>query len=407
MRLRRCASLMFEPREAVTLDLRALLAGHAEMASQISWVALAAHLDQPLPVDAEERQLLGELSAHRWSEPPADASPAMLARLVEQGLLLTDPPSEVGHQLRDEALRRSQWWPLAALAHRHARWQAVDSVEDMRRQGLDTAAGLRQRLGPPPPVVQPMQGDYQPLPRSEEAAFDALLARRTTCRNFDPQRALPLPLLAQVLQRTLMAHAVQKVERDTEFLKKNVPSGGGLHPTEGFLLVQNVEGLAPGLYHYHPVQHAVLPLPSPPPQALPALARRMLSGQAWFADAPALLVEVPQPRQGAPCGDAGCRSHLAAAVPVRDRARPGRLRHRSHQRCRCRSCLRLRWHRPERDGHLRPGLAQCHTGHGRIRSRWSGDGGRRPLSDRRPGVHAASKSTSTAPSLTWSPALAR
>lgn len=294
MRLRRCASLMFEPREAVTLDLRAMLAGHAEMDSQISWVALAAHLDQPLPVDAEERQLLGELSAHRWSEPPADASPAMLARLVEQGLLLTDPPSEVGHQLRDEALRRSQWWPLAALAHRHARWQAVDSVEDMRRQGLDTAAGLRQRLGPPPPVVQPMQGDYQPLPRSEEAAFDALLARRTTCRNFDPQRALPLPLLAQVLQRTLMAHAVQKVERDTEFLKKNVPSGGGLHPTEGFLLVQNVEGLAPGLYHYHPVQHAVLPLPSPPSQALPALARRMLSGQAWFADAPALLVLAPR-----------------------------------------------------------------------------------------------------------------
>ena len=245
-------------------------------------------------MDAEERQLLGGLSAHRWSEPPADACPAMLARLVEQGLLLTDPPSEVGHQMRDEALRRSQWWPLAALAHRHARWQAVDSVEDMRRQGLDTAAGLRQRLGPPPPVVQPMQGDYQPLPRSEEAAFDALLARRTTCRNFDPQRALPLPLLAQVLQRTLMAHAVQKVERDTEFLKKNVPSGGGLHPTEGFLLVQNVEGLAPGLYHYHPVQHAVLPLPSPPPQALPAMARRMLSGQAWFADAPALLVLAPR-----------------------------------------------------------------------------------------------------------------
>lgn len=294
MRLRRCASLMFEPRESVTLDLRAMLAGQAEMDSQISWVALAAHLDQPLPVDAEERQLLGELSAHRWSEPPAGTSPAMLARLVEQGLVLTDPPDEVGHQMRDEALRRSQWWPLAALAHRHARWQAVDSVEDMRRQGLDTAAGLRQRLGPPPPVVQALQGDYQPLPRSEEAAFDALLAQRTTCRNFDPQRALPLPLLAQVLQRTLMAHAVQKVERDTEFLKKNVPSGGGLHPTEGFLLVQNVEGLAPGLYHYHPVQHAVLPLPSPPPDALPALARRMLSGQEWFADAPALLVLAPR-----------------------------------------------------------------------------------------------------------------
>ncbi len=145
MRLRRCASLMFEPREAITLDLRAMLAGHAEMDSQISWVALAAHLDQPLPVDAEERQLLGELSAHRWCEPPADACPAMLA-LVVAGPAVDRPTERGGAQLRDEALRRSQWWPLAALA-RHARWQAVDSVEDMRRQGLDTAAGLRQRLG--------------------------------------------------------------------------------------------------------------------------------------------------------------------------------------------------------------------------------------------------------------------
>lgn len=294
MRLRRCASLMFEPRETVSLDLRAVLAGQAELDCQISWVALAAHLDQPLEVDGDERQLLGQLSAHRWSEPPADAAPAMLARLVEHGLLVTDPPSEPGHQLRDEALRRSHWWPLAALAHRHGRWHAVDSADDMRRQGLDTAAGLRQRLGPPPPAVQALQGDYQALPRSADDAFDALLSRRTTCRNFDRERALPLPLLAQVLQRTLMAQAVQVVERDTEFLKKNVPSGGGLHPTEGYLLVQNVQGLAPGLYHYHPVQHALLPLPSPPAGELAALARRLLSGQDWFADAPALLVLAPR-----------------------------------------------------------------------------------------------------------------
>ena len=336
----------------------------------------------------------------------------MLARLVEQGLLLTDPPSEVGHQMRDEALRRSQWWPLAALAHRHARWQAVDSVDDMRRQGLDTAAGLRQRLGPPP-VVQPMQGDYQPLPRRRRRSTPCWRAARPAATS--TRSALPLPLLAQVLQRTLMAHAVQKVERDTEFLKKNVPSGGGLHPTEGFLLVQNVEGLAPGLYHYHPVQHAVLLLPSPPPQALPAMARRMLSGQAWFADAPALLVLAPRYDRCFWKYRNHAKAHRAVTLDVghisqllylcATEARAGSVRDSGDQRCRCRSCLRLRWHRPERDGHLWPGVAQRHAGHGEFDPAGrvvAGDGPRRPPPAIRP-----PRNPPTAPSPTWSPALAR
>lgn len=77
------------------------------------------------------------------------------------------------------------------------------------------------------------------------------------------------------------------------FLKKNAPSGGGLHATEAYLLARDVEGLAPGLYHYHPVDHALEPLPALG-EPLHALSQRMLAGQHWFADAPAQVVLAPR-----------------------------------------------------------------------------------------------------------------
>lgn len=39
------------------------------------------------------------------------------------------------------------------------------------------------------------------------------------------------------------------------------PSGGARHALECYLRIDRVEGLAPGLYHYLPQQHALEPLP--------------------------------------------------------------------------------------------------------------------------------------------------
>jgi putative peptide maturation dehydrogenase len=295
MRVRRCTHLLLEPRERVSFGLAAILRGKAEVDSEVAWVALAAHLDRAVAVDTAECALLGAFSAQRWQEPSEAqcASPAVL-RLLELGLLLGDQPEHARHLARDQAMRDAHWWPLAAVAHRHSRWQGVDSVGDMHARGLVTANDLRRNFGMPPPAVQPHDGSYATLPRQADDAFDALLGRRATCRNFDRDRPLPLPLLARLLQRTVMAQATVEAAPDTVFLKKHVPSGGGLHPVETYLLVQSVEGLAPGLYHYHPIEHALLALPSPPASELARLACTMLSGQEWFADAPAMIVLAPR-----------------------------------------------------------------------------------------------------------------
>lgn len=297
MRIRRCAVLFFEPREQVGFDLGSLLGGGTGLQRELHWLALAAHLDAEIQVDGAERELLGELSPGLWVDStslPARFAP-LLPSLLEHGLILAEDALYPEHRERDETLRAGHWWPAAAMMHRLARWQGLDSVSIMQANEMSTATELRRKLGPPPAhAVQHGDGsDRVALPRIDGNAFDAMLARRATCRNFDGERPLSMALCAHMLQRVFAAQAQVRVDHDTVFLKKHTPSGGGLHPTEAYLIVQRVDGIAPGLYHYHAVDHALEPLPAPD-EPLETFARRALAGQHWFSNAPVLAVLAPR-----------------------------------------------------------------------------------------------------------------
>lgn len=301
MQVRRCAVLYLEPREDVAFDLDSLLAGGDGLTRTQRWLALAPHLAEEVEVDAHERELLGLLSPQQWIaartlEPTW--RPA-LRRLLKAGLVIGSTRAHAAHRARDEALRGVYWHPLAATLHAFTRWRDADAVQAMRDSGTETAAQLREKLGTPPPEAA-CRGDGNgalPLPRVPGSDFDGLLMRRVTCRNFDPARPLPLALFAQLLQRVFAAQTAVRVSDDTVFLKKNVPSGGGLHPVECYLIVQHVEGLAPGLYHYHAVEHALAPLPLPAGSEGSTLREFVLEAvarQDWFADAHALAVLAPR-----------------------------------------------------------------------------------------------------------------
>lgn len=299
MRIRRCAIVYLEPREDTRFDLGSLLSGGAGIRRDLRWLALAPHLDAEVEVDAAQRELLGRIGPGGWT----DAAPWLaehaqtLAGLLDCGLLLSEDGdgARAAHRAADEALRGAHWWPPAALAHRLGRWQGLDSAAAMDAAELSTAAGLRRQLGAPPPhaIERAPAGERLPLPRLADGEFERLLARRATCRNFDAARALPFELFARMLQRVFAAQAQVRISDDTVFLKKHTPSGGGLHATEAYLIVRNVDGVAPGLYHYHPLDHALEPLP-PPPLPLAEFAAQALAGQYWFADAHALAVLAPR-----------------------------------------------------------------------------------------------------------------
>lgn len=297
MRIRRCAVLYLEPREEISFDLDLLLAGGDGLRRDRRWVALAPHRGEEVEVEAAERELLGALGPSQWVDARTLAAhpPAALKRLLHEGLLIADGKRNAAHRERDEALRSTYWHPLAATLHAFTRWHQVDAVQSMKDSGTETARELRQVLGAPPVEAARRIAPAQclPLPRAAPTAFDRLLARRATCRNFDASRPLPHALFAQLLERVFSAQAEVRVSDDTVFLKKTSPSGGGLHPMEAYLIVQHVAGVAPGLYHYQAGEHALEPLPAPA-QPLREFVMDMVAQQHWFADAHVLVLLSPR-----------------------------------------------------------------------------------------------------------------
>ena len=163
-------------------------------------------------------------------------------------------------------------------------------------------------------------GAHVPLPRIEPDAFDALLDARVTCRNFDPRAEVPLATFSQLMARVFGARGIGRPAPGFEVFKRTSPSGGALHPTECWLVLQRVEGVAPGLYRYRIDRHALEPVapriaaPQPGDTAtrplaaaaprpwtgdeLRAFARIVVAGQDFFADAPVLCILAPRFRRG-------------------------------------------------------------------------------------------------------------
>jgi putative peptide maturation dehydrogenase len=302
MRLRRCALLWLEPREEASFELAEVLAGGTGVRARMHWFAHAAHLPAPVGVEAVAVALLGEVSAHDW----VDVAPlchahgeALVGDLLRAGLLIGSGSDDARHREADERARRTWWHPAAALAHASSRWDGQDAVRELREAGMANARQVRAQRAPPPPAF-PARGDaigIVPLARAPRSGFDDLLDARSTCRNFDASRAMPLEALATILERGLAARGTMQAAEGLELARKTSPSGGALHPTDAYVLVQHVEGLPAGLYHYLADRHALERLPwkgDGEGHALAQLASDAVAGQYWFADAHALVVLAPR-----------------------------------------------------------------------------------------------------------------
>lgn len=148
----------------------------------------------------------------------------------------------------------------------------------------DFVSDQQLRLPQPPLVKPPMTGQVMPLPRNFEDLdmqqdFVALLTERKSSRVYTQQ---PISLL----QLSFMLWATQGIKdiRGKSYATlRTVPSGGARHGFETYLLVQHVEGLQPGAYHYLPVQHQIEFLH--PVEDLPAAISISLEGQSWASKA--------------------------------------------------------------------------------------------------------------------------
>ena len=88
-------------------------------------------------------------------------------------------------------------------------------------------------------------------PPGSGIAFEDILQRRRSIRRFTRQQ-MDLGQLAYLLWAST---GVQRIEAGHEF--RTTPSAGALYPIETYLVVNNVDGLARGVYHYS-IRHHLL-----------------------------------------------------------------------------------------------------------------------------------------------------
>lgn len=291
MLIRRCAVLYIEPREELDIDWSSLFAGETALGSAMRWIALAPHLGAEVEIGNDEMLALGAISPTLWRERDAceqKSSAGAIARLLAHGLLLGDAPEGAAVRERDEVLRSQHWRPLSAAAHMFSRWSDMRVDKGMRFPSFEE---LVVSYGAPPgPAIERGAGAALMLPAAGRAGLDDILFKRYTGRNFDPAATLPLASAARLLQRAFGSQGEREMAPGAFVLKKLSPSAGGLHPTEAYVLAQRVEGVAPGLYHYHPVRHALEPMGAMDAAGTAELALRMVADQDWFVDAPMMVV---------------------------------------------------------------------------------------------------------------------
>ncbi|KFN46378.1 hypothetical protein N787_10975 [Arenimonas metalli CF5-1] len=292
--MHRCAQLFLQLDREPRFDINRLLAGGDGMDASPRWLAHAPHLPGPVPVSLAAAAVLAELPLA-----PGEDRDAISARhgeeavgeLLDAGLLLGEHTAP-GPRARDAAAADLAWWAPALLAQTAGAWDGVDIDAHHAAGDMPTSARLVEEHGPAPAHVfrRRPQAAATPLCPPRQTAFDALLAERRTCRNFDPAATLPAAALSAMLHRVWGATGTRELAPGAVALRKSSPAGGGLHVVECYVLVQRAEGLAPGLYHYLATEHALEPMTRLSAAAAAAMAQAFVGGQHWFRDAPVLAV---------------------------------------------------------------------------------------------------------------------
>ena len=296
MRLRRCHQLMVELDQEPRFSFASLLEGGDGLEACVRWLARAPHLAAPEPVSLDQLAVLQLASRDDWVEQvelEARHGAAAIQSLLAIGLLIPEGgDGQADWRARDQTSRDIAWWPLALAAHAHGGWGEVDIQARNERGLMLSSEDIVEAFGAAPePAYRRAPGAATlPLAAPVRSDFDALLAARRTCRNFDGEAVLGQAEFATMMRRVWGAVGTRELAPGAVAVKKNSPAGGGLHAVEAYVLVQRVEGMAPGIYHYLSMDHALEPMRALSAGEAADLAHRFVAGQDWFNNVPVMVV---------------------------------------------------------------------------------------------------------------------
>lgn len=202
---------------------------------------------------------------------PSFAVTEVLRLLARHGFLVADPAEE------SDELASAQWSPHELWFHSRTRLGGHDEPYG----GTYWAKGRFEPL----PSRHPRFADQPSIPlfkpdldalRHNDMPLTEVLETRRSIRSHDADAPLTIAQLGEFLYRTARSRGI--VHDGTEELSNRpYPAGGSLHELELYPVVTNVDGLAPGLYHYDGHEHRLetVAADSPAVRKLATTAARM------------------------------------------------------------------------------------------------------------------------------------
>ncbi len=216
--------------------------------------------------------------SHPEYEPSSIA--ATVERMLDAGLLVAEGGEQAERQ--EQYAANWQWSPLAATFHfstQNLEFVSLEQSQEMSLQKFETAPSpslnWHERFRDRPTITLD-------LPTAENPFFEVVGRRRSS------RTPLPVPLKLEELANCLysgLAITSHVVTPTGTLPLTPTPSGGARNPYEAFVLVQNVEGLDRGFYHYSGLKHQLRLVSS----AVPNNPADLLAGQDWANPMPVLI----------------------------------------------------------------------------------------------------------------------
>ncbi|VVP28162.1 SagB family peptide dehydrogenase [Pseudomonas fluorescens] len=162
-------------------------------------------------------------------------------------------------------------------------------IHEWSREYLEHCSEVLATPAPDTRLSDCLAGELIALPKPSwlpQGSLANTLIERKTCRSFTAD-VLPIEMLGTLLYLSLgylreREHDIDESIAEGLGARRTSPSGGGLNACEGFLFVQHVSDLSPGVYAYHPTEHALSFISPLPPGPL----GQLLCGQHFINNLP-------------------------------------------------------------------------------------------------------------------------
>ena len=203
-----------------------------------------------------------------------------IEQLIELSAIVVDNSEEAA---REEDFAQSWLWgPWAAAYHfstRGGTFLTGEVVEEMLREQVKwNPSPLLFTLNPAATTQRPAA----PLASYPEP-YQTMARRRTN--RFMLDQPITERQVMDCLRFSLAITAVMEDPEAVDLPLKMTPSGGARNPYEGYVCVRNVDGLAPGTYHYSAMEQTLALVDTGRPPAF----ERLMAGQTWSSNAAAVI----------------------------------------------------------------------------------------------------------------------